>query len=428
MFALRARVVLPLSGPAIENGLVRIGGGSIVEVVEIPKRCIFSREKAEDLGDVLLFPGLINPHCHLDYTLMAGHLPRPSSFPDWIKGMLALKAGWGYSDYAASWLAGARMLCNGGVSLVADTEAVPELLPDVWSATPLRVLSLLEMTGIRARQAPEEVLARALDQIDSLPSHRDRFGLSPHAPYSAAPELLRMASQEAAARNLPLSIHVAESHEEWEMFRYRRGPMFDWLARNHRDMSDCGGGTPVQALARQRVLGPQLLAIHANYLDEQDVRLLAESNTSVVHCPRSHAYFGHERFAAEALRAAGVNICLGTDSLVTVAWDSPLPPPRLDLLEEMREFRLRHPSFSPRDVLEMATLHPARALGYEGRGGQLIPDAWADMVAIPFSGPPSNAEEAIVSHRGPVSRMMIGGRWMDIRLGESQPLSHKESA
>jgi len=111
-------------------------------------------EKVLDLGEVILLPGLVNAHCHLDYTGMAGEFLPPKSFTDWIKLITAAKGGWTYSDFAQSWLNGAQMLLRNGTTTVADFENVPELLPEVWNATPLRVFSFLEMTGVKAAATP----------------------------------------------------------------------------------------------------------------------------------------------------------------------------------------------------------------------------------------------------------------------------------
>src|SRR6185436_38912 len=98
-----------------------------------------------DLGEVVVMPGLINAHCHLDYTDFAGRIPHSRNFPDWVKTMLSFKAHWSYIEYAQSWLRGAKMCLASGITTVVDIEAVPELLPEVWDATPLRILSLFEM-------------------------------------------------------------------------------------------------------------------------------------------------------------------------------------------------------------------------------------------------------------------------------------------
>src|SRR5450631_4806018 len=106
---LRARTVLPVSQPPIENGAVVISGNRIREVGAWPE--LSSSDKTVfDLGDVILLPGLINAHCHLDYTDMAGELPPPKTFIDWIPLIMVAKSAWTYSDYASSWLNGAKML------------------------------------------------------------------------------------------------------------------------------------------------------------------------------------------------------------------------------------------------------------------------------------------------------------------------------
>jgi cytosine/adenosine deaminase-related metal-dependent hydrolase len=84
-------------------------------------------EKVFDLGEVILLPGLVNAHCHLDYTDMAGQLPPPKTFTDWIPLITAAKTNWSYSEYAHSWLHGAHMLLKTGTTTVADIEAMPEL-------------------------------------------------------------------------------------------------------------------------------------------------------------------------------------------------------------------------------------------------------------------------------------------------------------
>ena len=159
---LRARTILPVCRPPIENGAVVISGNQIRAVRPWPELQPDADEKILDLGEVILLPGLVNAHCHLDYTDMAGQLPPPKKFTDWIASITAAKTAWSYSDYARSWLHGAHMLLKTGTTTVADIEAMPDLLPEVWDATPLRVFSFFEMTGIRARRHPKEILREAM--------------------------------------------------------------------------------------------------------------------------------------------------------------------------------------------------------------------------------------------------------------------------
>ncbi len=410
LLILRSRAVLPVCRPAIENGAVAVSGGSILTVGrwrDVQKK--FSGDIL-DLGETVLLPGLINAHCHLDYTDMAGLFPPRKSFCDWIKLITTEKAHWSFSDYATSWINGAKQLLHSGTTTVADIEAVPELLPDVWNATPLRVVSLLEMTGVRSRRKPELILRDALDVLGELHHARSRGGLSPHAPYSTTPALLRHAAAIARKRKLLVATHVAESATEFQMFSNASGELHHWLEKNNRDMNDCGGASPVQLLARHNALGPHLMAIHANYLKRGDARLLAQKRTSVVHCPRSHDFFSHAKFPFATLQRAGVNICLGTDSLSTVR-KKPRQTIELSMFDEMQAFAAKHEDVSPETILKMATVNGARAIGQEGKLGELKRGALADIISLPYAGDVGETTSAAIQHRGFVTASLIGGEW-----------------
>jgi len=407
---LRARVILPVSAPPIEDGAILISGNKIRNVAPFRDLRPPAREKILDLGDVILLPGLVNSHCHLDYTDMAGELPPPKIFTDWIGSITAAKTAWSYSDYAHSWLRGAHQLLKTGVTTVADIEAIPDLLPEVWNATPLRIFSFFEMTGILSRRRPADIIAEAVEKIDSLRHPRNRAMLSPHAPYSTLPELLRRTATAARKRKWRVSTHIAESEQEFEMFQNAGGKMHDWLARNGRDNSDCRRGSPVAHFARNKLLGENVLAIHVNYLARGDATLLAKNKTHVVHCPRSHDYFKHAKFERERLANAGVNICLGTDSLATTR-KTGRQKPELDLFAEMRLLAERDLTVSPVEILHMATVNGARALGLAGKIGELSKNAGADLIAVPFAGKIAGVHEALLQHSGSVSASMIDGQW-----------------
>jgi cytosine/adenosine deaminase-related metal-dependent hydrolase len=405
---LRARVVLPISRAPIEDGAVRISGNRISQVGAW--KDFSETDGVVDLGDVILMPGLINSHCHLDYTDMTGLMPPQKSFTDWIRLMLATKAVWNYSEFAQSWVRGAHMLAKTGTTTVADFETVPELLPDVWSTTPLRVISMLEMTGVKTRRDPRALLLDNVNHIMTLPGGRCRPGLAPHAPYSTVPELLRLTADMARQRHWPLSIHVSESVQEFEMFTKGRGVMFDWLRRNERDMGDCGERSPIKHLDRYGVLSENCLVVHVNYLAEGDATLLAKRKTSVAHCPRSHAYFGHDDFPLGTLTKAKVNLCLGTDSLATV-YKKPRQTVELNMFDELQAFAAKHPRVRMETILEMATVNGARALGMAGHTGEISEKALADLIVIPFKGKVEDATEAAVHHEGDVLGSMIDGEW-----------------
>ncbi|HKX62766.1 MAG TPA: amidohydrolase family protein [Verrucomicrobiae bacterium] len=406
---LRARTVLPLIEPPIEDGGVCVNGDRISWCGSWKARPAVPDERIIDLGERILLPGLINAHCHLDYTSLAGLLPAPRSFTDWIKGLVALKASCNTLEFAGSWQRGAGMLLRTGTTTVADVEAMPELLPAIWNSTPLRVISFRELIHLKHGPPARELVARAAAELDALPANPGRVALSPHATYSTTSDLLEAAAAQAQQRRWRLMTHVSESAEEFEMFMYRQGPMFDWL-KSQREMSDCGLGSPIQHLDRIGYLGENLTAVHVNHLWRHDAGLLGRNKVSVVHCPRSHAYFQHLKFPREELERAGVNICLGTDSLASMRRTG-TEEIGLDMFAEMRALLETSPRLAPESIVRMATLNASRALGRADELGWLGPGALADLIAVPFAGTGRTPFEAVIHHRGPVSASMIAGRW-----------------
>jgi len=302
------------------------------------------------------------------------------------------------------------MLVRNGTTTVADIEAMPELLPEAWRETPLRVISLMEMIGLSARREPQAIVTEAVQRISRLKHGRCRAGLSPHAPYSTTAALLRLSARAARRHRWLLCTHVAESAQEFEMFVQARGAMYDWLERSGRDISDCGLVSPVRHMQRCGALGANLLAVHANYLRRGDAQLLAARRVHIVHCPRSHHYFGHRAFPLKRLLRAGVNVCLGTDSLATV-FKRRREAVELNMFEEMRELASGTDAPTSRMIVRMGTLNGAAALGMAGKIGELKESAFADLVAVPFKGKVSEAYETVVHHSGPVAASMIGGKW-----------------
>ena len=422
-------MVVPVSRPPIDNGVVEIAEGRVVFVGNWDE--VTSRKDVVDLGESILLPGLVNAHCHLDYTGLAGQIPAGASFPDWIKLLVSLKNGWSADDYRRSWLEGARMLAETGTTTVADIEAVPALLKETLPIMPLRVYTFLEVLGPRiGPPSPEEILKQALEAFpfpetihrQVAPEARWKphavggvnpgwwFGLSPHAAYSTTPGLLEACRKAAAAAGWRTTSHVSESEAEFEMFMYGRGPMYDWL-KGQRDMADCGHGSPLRCYERSSLTGQSFLAVHMNYLWDDDALILGRRRASVAHCPRSHRYFQHRSFPRRALGEAGVNICLGTDSLASVE-KAREGPTELNLFTEMQTMAAWDTMISAEDILRMATINGAKALGLSGLIGEITPGGFADLIAIPGGENRASVYEAVIHHPGPVLGSMVGGQWV----------------
>ncbi len=178
---------------------------------------------------------------------------------------------------------------------------------------------------------------------------------------------------------IPLAMHLAESREEIELLASGTGSLADFLRQ--RQAVVCPHGRPAMKpldFLRELASADRALVIHGNYLDGEEMAFLAARSESmaVVYCPRTHAFFGHQRYPLEKMLAMGVTVALGTDSRAS--------NPDLSLLAEMRFVARRYPELSRATILQLGTLSGAKALGLRGIG-RLEPGAYADLavVAIP---------------------------------------------
>src|SRR6266581_4080721 len=407
----RARTVVTMDGPPIENGAVAISGNRIVDVGRFDDIKTRNAGNTLDLGEQILLPGLINAHCHLDYTCLRGKIPPQKSFTEWIRAINAEKATLAPKDYIASINEGFDEAKRFGTTTIANLTAFLELIPQIQP--PIRTCWFAELIDIRTPERTNELVDSA---IESLGRARPELvlseaeggassGLAPHALFTASKDLFRRCGEIAQREHILLTTHLAESREEMEMFRHASGPLYEFLTSIGRPMDDCGNKTPLGLFLGApggRAL-PQWIVAHLNELTESDFELLERSNSKfyVVHCPRSHKYFGHSPFAFDRLRSFGFNICLGTDSLASNG--------SLSLFAEMRAFQKEFPSVSAEEIFQMVTVNPARALRYENALGQIRPGFEADLIAVPCS-TSTDIFEQILAFGGRVPWVVVSGK------------------
>jgi len=396
----RARLIVTMNGPAIENGAVAIEGNRVVDVGLFNEVRARNSGEVVDLGEQALLPGLINAHCHLDYTCLRGKIPPPKSFADWIRAINAEKAKLSRQDYLASINEGFAEAKSFGTTTIGNLTAFPELIAKINE--PIRTWWFAELIDVREPNRVRDVVDLSVESLKS----KEAWGLAPHASFTASTDLYRRCEEVARAKNILLTTHLAESREEMSMFREASGPLYEFMKGIGRPMDDCGHETPlalfVAAILQQRDALPWIVA-HLNELAESDFDLLARSTEKfhVVHSPRSHGYFGHSRFPFERLRALGYNICLGTDSLAS--------NDDLSLFAEMRAFQRSEPALSPSKIFEMVTVNPARALRQENALGKIRPGFCADFVSIPCARS-TNVFEDIIAFDRPVNWKMLDGK------------------
>ncbi|TWU41087.1 amidohydrolase family protein [Novipirellula artificiosorum] len=347
-----ARWIFPISGPPFYHGWIRIRDQRVTEFGsgQAPRGAV-------DLGDVAILPQLVNAHTHLEFsdcTVPVGEVG--VTLDQWIGEVVAARKNATEESKAKAIRAGVEESARAGVALVGEI-ATPPVVGTIEAGTieegGMEIISFAETLGLSESRGAER-LAAARHHLQSFPT----AGISPHAPYSTTPEVIQQCIELAIRHRRPLAMHVAESPSERELLESATGPMADRL----KTMGVWREGLfpwpkdPFCHLIAMLAKAPRSLLIHGNDLRPNEMACVAKHpQMTVVFCPRTHAFFGYPRHPVDLMLRHGIPVALGTDSRAS--------NPDLNLWDEVR-FLLNHrQDLDPQDVLAMATIHGANALG-----------------------------------------------------------------
>lgn len=374
-----ARWVLPISGPPIENGTVGVEEGRIAYVG--PRRPERSEGEALDLGNMILMPGLVNAHCHLELTAMRGFL-EDLDFRRWILRLMSAKRSVLTPEMLLdSARAGVEEGIAAGITTYADTCDSGAAM-DAMLEYGVRGIMYQELFGPGPAQCADSIAGykAKLAGLRRKETPLVRAGISPHAPYTVSDDLFRAATQLALDERLPMAIHVAESDLEAALIVDGRGSFADGL-RGRGIAVEPRAATPIRLLEMLGVLAARPLLIHCVRVDANDITTIANAKSPVAHCPISNAKLGHGIAPLLEILAAGIDVGLGSDSVASNN--------RMDLLDEARAALLfqrarvaTHEALTAADVLELATLGGACALGLVNEIGSLEVGKSADLAAF----------------------------------------------
>lgn len=430
---LRAPSLYTMTGQVLKDHAVGVAGDRIsylLPVTDAPYD-----PEIIDLPHTTLLPGFVNAHCHMDLSHLREKVPYTGSFTEWIQKIVTMQQHLTRDDVQAA----TQELIRSGVTSVMDHVGVQSELAHIID-TPLHKQLFLEVIGVSP-----EIASVVLSKQNDRAAQAQRQGIpatpTPHAPYSLHSEVFEQIiqsscrtrsgihSEEQSGSRLKagmtniLSIHCAESAEEWEMFVEGRGKLLEFVRERtkacHSERSEESSisdpsaspqddkvkySSPLQYLAANSIVPTRpWLAVHCNTLTDNDIVLLKQSRATVVHCPRSHRFFNHPPFPLERLRAAGVPVAIGTDSLASC--------PNFDFLEELRAMREECAFLTTEEILQMATTSSVRGelveqpLGPSTGSGRTVrhslsPGNFADIIGLPQQNDLLN---------GPVTFSMIGG-------------------
>ncbi len=375
--AWHARWVLPVVSAPIAHGAVVVQGDRIVWVGTSDQAVADVHER---LGHCVLMPGLVNAHAHLELTTLRGFL-EGLEFGQWLRTLTEIRARvLSAQDIIDSARLGVSEALLAGITTIADCTASGASL-DAMNEAGIRGRVYLETFGPDRSQVAQSMsdLRAGVQALRARANTLVSVGVSPHAPYTVSDALFAAVAEYAAAEQLLVASHVAESTAEVRYVRDGSGPFAERLAA--RGIAVKGTGeSPMALLDRTGLLNERLLCVHAVHASADDLSRVASSGAAIVHCPISNAKLGQGIAPLINMREAGIAVGLGTDSVAS--------NDRMDIIGEARQAvllqslqRQTPDALAASDALELATLGGARALRYELLGA-LAAGYQADLCAF----------------------------------------------
>jgi 5-methylthioadenosine/S-adenosylhomocysteine deaminase len=329
----------------------------------------YPEHRVNRFEDALLMPGLVNVHTHVELPPLLD-LIRAQSFPDWVLNLVRIKKDLGASEYRVAARQNVRTLIRTGTTTVGEI-CTHNISPTLLKEIGLRSVIYHEIIGMGqwARMYPRLRTGRGLVQK----------GLSPHSPYTVSEKLLLQIKRISHKNNLKLAMHVAESKDEIRLLQREKSGLEKLYKAVGWD-TDCTptADSPFEYLKELGLLNQNFLAVHAVQTTDQDMRIIKKAGTPVAHCPRSNHATGVGRMPLKHFLDAGITVGLGTDSLAS--------SPSLNLWDEMRYALTVHrkDGITAQDIMLLATIGGAKALGLNKEIGTLEPGKRADIIAVPL--------------------------------------------
>jgi len=370
---LHARWVLPVteSDSLLDNHCIVIDDGRIADI--LPSSIAAQQYTAnieKNYPQHLLMPGLINAHTHSPMSLFRG-IADDLPLEDWLHNHIwPAEAKWMSDEFVhdGTQLAIAEML-RSGTTCFNDMYFFPEV-----TARLARDIGIRACIGLIAVDFPSAWASNANEYIDKGLALRDHFRsdslihtpFAPHAPFSVSDEPLQRIRVLADEMDLPIHIHLHETANEIEQSLTQYGKR------------------PLERLNELGLVSPNLMAVHVTQITDEEITLLAESGSHVVHCPESNLKLASGFCPVAKLMDAGINVALGTDSHASNN--------DLNMLGEMHTASLLAKAVSKNasaltamQTVRMATINGAKALGLDQDTGSLEVGKYADIIAVDFS-------------------------------------------
>ena len=361
----------------------------------------YSSSTEIQLNDHILIPGLINAHGHAPMALLRG-VADDLALEEWLNNRIwPLEQKFITPQFVADGaeLAIAEMILS-GTTCFADMYFYADQVAKTAIESNIRAqlaCPVLDFPTVWAHSSDEYIQQTIKLHDDHRNSELISIAFGPHAPYTVSDGPLRKVGTMAEELDIPIHMHVHETSKE----------ISDSLKQY--------GCRPLQRLNELGLISPRLNCIHATQLTQDEISLITDAGSSVVHCPASNMKLASGICDVSNLINCNTNVCLGTDGAASNN--------ELDLLKEGRLASLLAKltskvasSLPANQTLEMMTINGAKALGLEESIGSLEVGKFADVTAISLDAPNTMPINDPLSHvvyaanSTQVTHVWVGGR------------------
>ena len=367
--------VVTISGPVIEDGAVAVSEGAIVAVgpsADILSR--YSSAQTVDVAGTAVMPGLVNTHTHAPMSLFRG-IADDRDLMDWLQNFIFPAEARNVDRDFVRWgtrLAAAEMIAS-GTTTFADMYYWESDIADEIDAIGMRAILGQTLIDFPAPDYKtwEDATAGVERFVERWKGHpRITPALAPHAPFTVSAEHLKEVRALATRLGVPILIHVAETQDEGRQVAERSG-----------------GKSPVAYLESLDFLGRDVLAAHAVWVDDADIAILARRGVGVAHNPESNMMLASGVAPVPQLRAARVPVGIGTDGPAGSNNNFDMFEAMASTARLQKITRMDPRALGAVDVLRMATLEGANAMGLASSIGSLEAGKRADIIVVDLDSP-----------------------------------------
>ncbi len=368
--------ILPGDALPIADGAVVVGEhGTVLEVGRaadvLPRHA--GAEAVRVRGIVL--PGLVNAHTHLELSAMRGHVPGGRGFVGWVEALIAHRQEMAPEEESEAVDAAVDELVRTG------TVAVGEVTNSLAAVQPLARRGIAgcvfhEVFGqdrASVLRRVEGLRAELEERVPLWPSRDLAYAPAPHTLYTTHEDALRALLEAVRHMEGRTSLHLAEHAPERRAIEHGDGPVPEWLFARAKQRPEWPKVPLLDYAERVGALSPSVLLVHLVEARADELSRIAEKGAPVVLCPRSNLHIEMKLPPLLAVRSAGIESALGTDSLASNA--------SLDVLAEAKALADRFPGVPAHELVTMATWNGARALGRTDLG-RLAKGARPGLLAV----------------------------------------------